>query len=181
MSKSAFAHWDNRVAPVFDVARQIRIVEAEAGRITAEAEEELPDGQPAGKAARLAELGVRTLVCGAVSRPAHELLLAYGIEVIPFVTGDLEDVVRAWLRGKVTREAYAMPGCGNRRRHLRRGQAEGRRGRGLGRMGGPFAGGSAGACVCPACGHREPHQRGLPCVQTRCPACGTAMARSAAE
>jgi hypothetical protein len=149
-----------------------------------------------------------------VSKPAHEVLLAYGIEVIPFVTGDLREVIRAWLSGEVTRDVYAMPGCGGRGRRYRRGPAgamregsmmsrqgggsgmpgagqgqgrggqgrgEGRRGRGLGRMGGPFAAGAAGTCVCPACGHREAHQRGVPCVQTQCPKCGIAMVRGAVE
>jgi hypothetical protein len=44
-------------------------------------------------------------------------------------------------------------------------------------MGGPLAGGPVGTCLCPKCGHREPHERGVPCAQKRCPKCGTAMAR----
>jgi NAD-dependent SIR2 family protein deacetylase len=44
-------------------------------------------------------------------------------------------------------------------------------------MGGPLAGGAVGTCLCPNCGHREPHERGAPCVQKRCPKCGTAMTR----
>ena len=152
MTKSAFAHWNTRIAPVFDVARQLHLIEVEAGRITAEAEEVLPDDLPAHKAARLAELGVRTLVCGAVSRPAHDVLLAYGLEVIPFVTGDLQEVIRAWLRGEVTRDAYAMPGCSGRGWRHRRGLARAnreaptmnRRARGEGTSGGGQGRGRSG-------------------------------------
>lgn len=50
-------------------------------------------------------------------------------------------------------------------------------GRGPGRMGGPKAAGPGGDCVCPNCGHRQPHQVGQPCYQTACPKCGTAMIR----
>lgn len=50
----------------------------------------------------------------------------------------------------------------------------GRRGQG---QGGPFVGGVGGNCICPNCGHREPHQRGIPCVQVKCPQCGTEMIR----
>lgn len=49
-------------------------------------------------------------------------------------------------------------------------------GRGGGRGGG-FGGGPGGTCVCPACGHREPHRRGVPCFEAKCPQCGGTMTR----
>ncbi len=42
-------------------------------------------------------------------------------------------------------------------------------GRGLGPVG--------GQCVCPACGVTSPHQRGVPCLETKCSKCGTPMLR----
>jgi hypothetical protein len=36
MMKAAFAYWDHRIAPVFDTARRIHLVEADSGRIVAE-------------------------------------------------------------------------------------------------------------------------------------------------
>ncbi|HDQ03055.1 MAG TPA: hypothetical protein ENN23_00530 [Deltaproteobacteria bacterium] len=56
------------------------------------------------------------------------------------------------------------------------GQGQGRGG-GRGRMGGPLAAGAVGNCICPQCGHRQPHERGVPCTQVKCPQCGTAMMR----
>jgi hypothetical protein len=50
-------------------------------------------------------------------------------------------------------------------------------GRGRRRMGGPLGSGPGAVCVCPECGHREPHQRGQPCNQKTCPKCGTRMTR----
>jgi len=46
---------------------------------------------------------------------------------------------------------------------------------GRGRMGG-F--GPPGECVCPKCGHKIPHKRGVPCYQEKCPMCGTSMVRA---
>ena len=200
--KAAFAYWEDRIAPVFDIARRIRVVEAASGRIVDETGEVLVDDLPARKALRLVELGVGTLVCGAISRPFREMVAAYGIRVIPFVAGDLSEVIEAWLTGNLEHDTFAMPGCCGRGRGRPRGmrstgkedmtmprgdgtgprgpgggQGRGRGGGSAGRMGGPLAGGPAGNCLCPQCGHREPHERGAPCTQKKCPKCGTAMTR----
>jgi len=50
-------------------------------------------------------------------------------------------------------------------------------GQGRGKMGGSFAAGPGGACVCPKCGHKEPHAAGQPCNQKPCPKCGATMTR----
>jgi len=54
----------------------------------------------------------------------------------------------------------------------------GPRGRGRGRMGGPFAAGPGGLCKCPKCGYEQPHGRAQPCNMMKCPKCGTLMTRA---
>lgn len=109
--KAAFAVWNNRIAPVFDVAREIRLVEAEFGRIIRERNEKLPADSGPGKGRRLVEFGVDTLVCGAISRLMLSQIAAYDIRVISFVAGDLCEIIRAWLSGDFIKEAFTMPGC----------------------------------------------------------------------
>lgn len=51
-------------------------------------------------------------------------------------------------------------------------------GKGRGRMGGNRAGaGPSGDCVCPNCGEKVIHQRGIPCYSITCPKCGARMTR----
>lgn len=199
MSKAAFSAWGDRIAPVFDVAGQIHVVEIKAGKIVRESRELLEELPPLQRVPRLVELGIDTLICGAISRHLHELIAANGIRVISFVTGDLSELIGIWLRGEFDGSAFAMPGCRARIRHqggsmrnlfeedmiMNRGSGTGQgggRGRGAGgghrgRMGGSLRAGPGGNCICPRCGEKSPHGRGVPCFERKCPKCGTAMVR----
>ena len=113
--KTAFAYWDNRIVPVFDTAHKIHVVETESEKVVCETQETLSKDQPVHKALRLVELDIGVLVCGAISRPMYGLIDGYGIQVIPFVAGDLREVIQAWLSGNLERDAFTMPGCRGRR------------------------------------------------------------------
>jgi len=58
-----------------------------------------------------------------------------------------------------------------------RGQGRGAS-QGRGRAGSNKPGsGPGGNCVCPKCGHKEPHEAGQRCIDRLCPKCGTKMIR----
>ncbi|MCK9274847.1 MAG: hypothetical protein M0P57_07140 [Syntrophales bacterium] len=196
--KAAFAQWENRIAPVFDVAHRFYIIEIDSGQVIWEAYEELLYDLPVRKVSRLVELGIEVLVCGAISRPLHEMVRACGIQVIPFVAGDLVQVMRAWLSDRLDGDVFAMPGCMGRGRRGRlrmngtfleeKGMMRGRQGRKMGAGRGQNQGGRpgrtggagegpAGYCRCPRCGYREPHERAMPCFEKKCPECGAVMTR----
>ncbi|HPK53680.1 MAG TPA: hypothetical protein PK114_04415, partial [Smithellaceae bacterium] len=164
-------------------------------------EEILDDELPVQKAFRLSELGVGTLICGAITRSLQEIVVANGIQVVPFITGDLREVIQAWMTAGLKGDAYVMPGCcGRGRRAFSNrwsfyreentmrgrqgggmgqggGRGTGRGGQRAGRPGGMLAAGAGGFCVCPQCGKKEPHQQGVPCFQRKCPECGANMIR----
>jgi hypothetical protein len=61
-----------------------------------------------------------------------------------------------------------------------RGWGRGGRGRGVGRGqggGNQPSSGPGGTCICPKCGHKEPHVVGQRCLDRPCPDCGTKMIR----
>ena len=59
-----------------------------------------------------------------------------------------------------------------------RGQGRGACAGGGGRGGGNKpSSGPGGNCVCPKCGHKEPHVAGKRCYDQTCPKCGTRMTR----
>ena len=115
--KVALATWNGRISPVFDVARQVLMLDVENGCVIARHEEMLPGTDPQAQAGRLAALAPQTLICGAISRPMAALLEASKIRVIPFTAGDVERVLGAWLLGTLPNPALSMPGCCRRRCH----------------------------------------------------------------
>jgi predicted Fe-Mo cluster-binding NifX family protein len=194
--KVAFAAWNDRIAPVFDVSGRLHLCDIERGCVVREVKRALTEASPDRKAIFVAEMGVETLVCGAISRALYDQIVSRGIRVVPFVAGDLREVIRSWTEGRFNAETFAMPGCwrrgegrfaspgfGSREGGIMNGRGRGGlgsgggQGQGRGRLGGPLAVGAGGACLCPKCGHREPHKVGVPCLRTPCPKCGTAMTR----
>jgi len=117
---------DGRISPVFDVARRLLLVDIESEREVRRTEEVLEEPELAARARRVAELGADVLICGAISRPLEAMLLSAGVEVIPQTCGPMEDVLRAFLSGQLTEQAFVIPGCCGHRRRFRGGCSHGR-------------------------------------------------------
>ncbi len=110
----AISFWGDRVAPVFDTAERLRVMELSGVCVLRESVEEIPADSPIQKLQRMQELGIDVLVCGAVSRSLEAVLVSSGIEVISFIAGDLSKVAEAWLAGRLPSMEFALPGCGRR-------------------------------------------------------------------
>lgn len=176
---AAFSIWEERIAPVFDTASRLAILAGtwEGGKPTLVSMERL---SPATVITSLLERHVSVLVCGAISRPIHDAITARGIEVHPFVTGELDEVVRAWRAGKLDEDRFRMPGCGQASEG--RGRRMRRRGNRRDNVHAPY-GGSAITdeqvlCRCPRCGREVLHEPGVPCSKKRCPDCHAPMVRA---
>jgi predicted Fe-Mo cluster-binding NifX family protein len=126
--KLAITAWHGRISPLFDVSRHIVVAETEGyGKpvtVVASAENESP--LPKDKVAALSMMGVEAVVCGAISREFEEAVLDAGIELDAFVSGDVEDVLRAWSEGSLRQRRFSMPGCPCPRHRCMRGNQQGR-------------------------------------------------------
>ena len=108
---------DGRISPVFDAARRLLLVDIENGREVRRTEQLVEEPELGPRARRVAEFGADVLICGAISRPLEAVLLSAGVEVIPQTCGPVEDVLKAFILGRLTEQAFVMPGCcGHRRR-----------------------------------------------------------------
>jgi predicted Fe-Mo cluster-binding NifX family protein len=113
--------WQGRVSPVFDEATRLLLVDISNRREQRRHEEFLGAQNPFERARLLPKLGVDLLICGMISQIQQNALASAGVRIIPHICGSMEDVINAFLDGRIENGALRMPGCGNpkRMRHRR--------------------------------------------------------------
>jgi len=107
----AIPQWQGRIAPVFDVAAHLLMVEVEDNRETHREEKRLIKTELSARAAEVLGYGADILICGAISAPLQFRIAASGIQVIAFICGTVDEVLAAYLNGTLANPAYVMPGC----------------------------------------------------------------------
>ena len=132
----AIPTWNARVSPVFDTAGHALLVDVEDGAEVGRSETPIGAVMPPRRILRLTELGVNVLICGAISRPLAVMAEGAGIRIVPWVAGNTEEVVQAYLTGQLPAPRFMMPGC------FGRGRGPGRGGWGRGGRGGRHWGGA---------------------------------------
>jgi hypothetical protein len=194
-----------RVAPVLNWCSRTMIfpVNPEGGSAQ---ELWMPELSPSERLQLLREHGVKTLICGALSLDLQNCAVGLGLKIIPGVAGDIKEVIKAYRQNCLGQPEFWLPGCRGARRYrqgLRNnrcmlitksqggepimarggtGSGGGQGGSSGGRCRGAGSGAGAGtgasnSCICPACGAKTPHERGIPCMQVNCPQCGKPMVR----
>jgi predicted Fe-Mo cluster-binding NifX family protein len=116
MSRTAIATWNGHVATTLDFARSLLLVDVVDGQVTAKREVRLANASAQTIANSLETAGAREVICGAISVPVWAAVEARGIRIIPFVHGDVSEVVQGCLDGTLTDERFHMAGCRQRGR-----------------------------------------------------------------
>ncbi|OQY33454.1 MAG: hypothetical protein B6241_07785 [Spirochaetaceae bacterium 4572_59] len=121
--------WNSRVAPVFDAADQWVMVTVENDQWLIGGENCFSLSLPEAKARELLDQKMEYLICGAIPYRIERFLLEAGCGVRSFVSGEPEELIRAWINKTLDEPRYSMPGCG-RQGYGRRGRDQGGSGRG---------------------------------------------------
>jgi predicted Fe-Mo cluster-binding NifX family protein len=108
--------WQGRVSPVFDEASRILLVDFSDKQEQHRQEESLMALNPFERAQLLPKLGVDLLICGMVSQTQQTALASAGIRIIPHICGPIEEVIAAFIDGRIESGALLMPGCGGHKR-----------------------------------------------------------------
>ncbi|MBW1714368.1 MAG: dinitrogenase iron-molybdenum cofactor biosynthesis protein [Deltaproteobacteria bacterium] len=108
--KIAIPTWNGRVSPVFDAASRLVVVEVGEEGEYSRFETDISEYFPPSKTMRLTGLGVDTLICGAISKPLANMVTTAGINLIAWISGQVEDVLHAFLQGNLFDVQFMMPG-----------------------------------------------------------------------
>ena len=112
--KVALTVWENRISPVFDCAQVLLVVDINDRMATGRRFEPFRYESPFSRAAKLSDLKIEVLICGAVSDLFANMIETYGIRIIPFVAGAVDEVLDAYLTGDISSSKFKMPGCGSK-------------------------------------------------------------------
>ena len=107
--KIAIPIWNNCVSSAFDFAHRLLLVDIKSGSETNRIEIALENDTIPQKAVRLKSLGVNVLICGAISRSLASQVAASGIEVLPYVLGPVDEILKAYLTDQLGQPKFAMP------------------------------------------------------------------------
>jgi len=119
------------LATVADFAQRLLLIDMDGVREMQRDEIDFSIPVLPAKVAALSDNGVNILICGAVSRPFAAMASHSGIDIIPFVSGRVDDVLDGFCRGCLDDPRFSMPGGMDKM-----GPGYGRRCRGRGRSGG---------------------------------------------
>ena len=108
--KIAMTVWEGWISPVFDVCRQGLILEIDGKNTVSAVDIDLETITPLQKIEKLRGHEIDTLICGAISKPIYWKARSRGLKVISFVTGEVDEVIQAFVAGKLPTPTLTMPG-----------------------------------------------------------------------
>ncbi len=144
LMKLAITTFGSRVAPRFDCADEMLVVEYEGDRRAREVRIALPGPEADQHVRQIVDRRIGVLICGGITPRAARQLELSGVQVLAWVSGETTDAVAAFERGELEPRMMMGPGgrcCGRwgvgqgRGRGMGRGGSQGR-GRGMGQGGG---------------------------------------------
>ena len=126
--KVAIPIFGNRISPRFDCTHRFLVVTIDEGKIVSKEKLALNSINPIQRANELVFMGVDTLICGAINEFTFRMLVAKGINVIPWIIGNMDEVLDLFLKGKLESGITFFPDGRRICRRVRFGREKQRRG-----------------------------------------------------
>ncbi len=104
--------WEERISPVFDSARTLLIAEIRNTEISKRSYQKFTPDNFLHLQQILKAQEVSIIICGAVSKRYANMLEAADVELIPFIAGNVEEILSVYIQGNSVWSKFRMPGCG---------------------------------------------------------------------
>lgn len=112
--KVAIPIFGPRVSPRFDCAPQILVVTVENGAVIDRQDHSLQALGLWERLERIRALGIQALICGGIDGNSARLLGSHGIQLVPWVVGEAEEVLDHFLKGSLEPGHFICPGAGQK-------------------------------------------------------------------
>lgn len=112
MMEFCLACYEDRLASVFENSTDLRFYQCDGSEICPAGRLSLPSKDPMDRTSAILARGVKFLVCGAICRRTHQVLMAAGVQVACWRCGEVEKVLQALQNDAL--DKLAMPGCPGR-------------------------------------------------------------------
>ena len=114
MARVAIPIFRARVSPVFDSCLQVLVVDIEENCQISRSEFYLDQLSPPQRLDVLRHAGVSTVICGGISDVFHSMIKSAGINTITGIAGEIEEVLAAFVAGRIDQPYFYMPGYGDK-------------------------------------------------------------------
>lgn len=108
--KIAIPVWQNRVSPLFDSSAHLLLAESSGRQILKQEITSVESLSLFQRINLLEKLHIDVFICGGITRPILDNIRNKNIKVIPFVCGNVEELLNALLKGRDIESSFAMPG-----------------------------------------------------------------------
>ena len=102
--------WADHICPVLDFARSILVVDMADSKERSREAFRCSPSPPIWLANRMGKLGVELVKCGALSREYFGSLRAKEIKVIPYIQGNVNEILNAYWAGILSHPRFLLPG-----------------------------------------------------------------------
>lgn len=110
---------NNNISPVFDSAHTLRIYRIKDNKIESQRDVNIDSGNLISKTSQIVNTRVNAIICGAVSQQFYSLLQNQGVKLMPWVKGNVQQVLNAYVKGDLLTENFLFPACCQHRRNQR--------------------------------------------------------------
>lgn len=101
MMKVAIPVFLDRISPRLDCARKLLVLEIEENRLMEKRELDISHWPADEKIIQLSRMGIRQLICGGLRLEDRDGLNRFGIQVASALYGEVETVIKEYLRGSL--------------------------------------------------------------------------------
>lgn len=107
----ALATYRNRIASLLESSEKFVIIQSPSYDIKNSKSITISNNSPNELLKLLKNNNVKILICGAISGYLRHILEVQNIEVIPWITGNIQSVIQAFRSDNLVSSSFIMPGC----------------------------------------------------------------------